>query len=1307
MGYHGTLITRLSLQNSHFTKSKTLQTISLLSYLASYKGIWGPHIVVVPTSVIMNWETELKRFCPGLKVLCYYGSAKRRKELRTGWTKANWYHVVITSYQLAVQDAFAFKRKKWYYMILDEAHNIKNFQSQRWQTLISFNSQRRLLLTGTPLQNNLTELWSLLHFLMPHVFRSRKEFSYWFSNPMNNIIEGNSKRSDDLISRLHGIIRPFVLRRLKKDVEKQLPGKYEHFVPCQMSRRQMFLYEEFMARSSTRQSLKKGGNFMGMMNVLMQLRKVCNHPDLFEPRAVITPFAMRGVTMTVPKLVTDFFENNSDLWSTTSDFVRSPLWCGSGGLLCASRSLEHDVIMSEQLSRLKAPAKLFVTTIKDTDIGEPLPADGASPGLAKHLEEVWQKERKGTETRRTSQGKTNERRCTSEAFSYPRRLQQSVTLSPQPWDQAEADVVQDNRGIVSTPQQLLLLRKSTQARADDLDELVKKFVFCIPKAGVSGPRRDSSKKAEKITSSFKEMLLEPVEEYLKPFRHSKARLSSFFPDKRLIQFDAGKLQTLSGLLHDLKRGGHRALIFTQMSKMLDILEAFLNLNGHTYLRLDGSTGVDRRQRLMDKFNNDDKVFCFILSTRSGGLGINLTGADTVIFYDSDWNPAMDAQAQDRAHRIGQTRDVHIYRLITQHSIEENIWTKAKQKRNLDLIVMDEGKFDASKPADEIEEEDNNGLKDLYSKGGLRDILGVHGDEKDDTNISNVPEHTPPEMTSEQLEKAMTSLEDADDAVAMQNAKKEAEDDLKEFDETVAFKKDSDDDMGKEVPSTADKTKAMSASETDDPVDKTTTDDDDEDKEENKKEEDMVKEFNAWQNTVGVDASTIEASLSSTERYGLRFRETIDPFWSVFAIMEERRRLEAEEDDANDVDIDALERDNAIAEQQALQDGDLLGTNPRPEELPRQRHVYQREKARFRAGKKRRKLTGENWVERTDGVTKHPFWYNEDTGEAIWEKPKVLLELEAEEVAHEKRWNAMPLRPLVNIMSFLISFPDRMSCSLACRQWKCAATDASFVLHVLPVELSATHSSRNLPNHYGTIADAMQVAHPGDMIELGDGHYWVNDPGLDIKFPLKIVGDEHNPAHVVIELSGSVRWNAKGGFLEGVTFRRPKIATTSQAEVLVVGGGKLDMVHCVLDNEGSNSDVVSMRNGKGHWFDIVMRGSGKGHGLHAIEESFVQLDSCQLVANHECGIFCSDKSHIQVSNCEIERNGGYGFSMQRNSKGEVTRSRFAHNVGGILEKEAGSTCVPCSGNVAVVATKTHRPVPGFRLVRESDDNQGQQ
>ena len=123
---------------------------------------------------------------------------------------------------------------------------------------------------------------------------------------------------------------------------------------------------------------------------------------------------------------------------------------------------------------------------------------------------------------------------------------------------------------------------------------------------------------------------------------------------------------MSSLLKELKSENHRVLIFTQMTRMLDILETFLNFHGYIYLRLDGSTRVEQRQVLMERFNTDPKIFAFILSTRSGGIGVNLTGADTVIFYDSDWNPTMDAQAQDRCHRIGQTRDVHIYRSVFVH-----------------------------------------------------------------------------------------------------------------------------------------------------------------------------------------------------------------------------------------------------------------------------------------------------------------------------------------------------------------------------------------------------------------------------------------------------------------------------------------------------------------------------------------------------------------------------------------------------------------------------------------------------------------
>lgn len=228
---------------------KTIQTIALLAHLACEKEVWGPHLIVVPTSVMLNWEMEFKKWCPAFKILTYYGNQKERKLKRQGWTKTNAFHVCITSYKLVIQDHQAFRRKKWKYFILDEAQNIKNFKSQRWQTLLNFQSQRRLLLTGTPLQNSLMELWSLMHFLMPHVFASHREFKEWFSNPLSGMIEGSREYNESLIKRLHKVLRPFLLRRLKADVEKQMPKKYEHVVMCKLSKRQRFLYDDFMSQA--------------------------------------------------------------------------------------------------------------------------------------------------------------------------------------------------------------------------------------------------------------------------------------------------------------------------------------------------------------------------------------------------------------------------------------------------------------------------------------------------------------------------------------------------------------------------------------------------------------------------------------------------------------------------------------------------------------------------------------------------------------------------------------------------------------------------------------------------------------------------------------------------------------------------------------------------------------------------------------------------------------------------------------------------------------------------------------------------
>merc|ERR1712223_2297141 len=255
------------------------------------------------------------------------------------------------------------------------------------------------------------------------------------------------------------------------------------------------------------------------------------------------------------------------------------------------------------------------------------------------------------------------------------------------------------------------------------------------------------------------------------------------PETRLIQYDCGKLQVLARLLHDLKSGGHRALIFTQMTKVLDVLESFLNFHGHTYLRLDGSTKVEQRQVLMERFNANSKYFVFILSTRPGGVGINLTGADTVIFYDSDWNPTMDAQAQDRCHRIGQTRDVHIYRLVSERTVEENILKKANQKRLLGDIAIEGGNFTTayfkkSTIRDLFDENEQNNEDNTTTTPEINDIT------EEEEDVSNNANEKTDKRATRAFVSAISAVEDNIDAEALKKASKEVEADEAEFDEEV-------------------------------------------------------------------------------------------------------------------------------------------------------------------------------------------------------------------------------------------------------------------------------------------------------------------------------------------------------------------------------------------------------------------------------------------------------------------------------------------------------------------------------------------
>jgi SNF2 family DNA or RNA helicase len=692
---------------------KTIQTISLLAHLACARGVWGPHLVVVPTSVMLNWEAEFKRFCPALKLLVYYGTAKERKVKRQGWSKANAFHVCITSYTLVTQDAAVFRRKKWKYLILDEAHMIKNWRSLRWQTLLNFHTKRRLLLTGTPLQNDLMELWSLMHFLMPHVFASHADFRAWFSQPLSASVEaGAAPANTQLVARLHGVLRPFLLRRLKADVEKSLPGKSEHVVHCSLSKRQRRLYEEYMQCSSTQGTLASG-NLLGIMNVLMQLRKVCNHPDLFEGRPIISPLdwtwdaAEPRHQLRLPALVAALAAKQAP-WE-------GPL----GGGLAEGHLIALDLHHPAQLPPLAASACLAASPSRQL-VQELVESAGRQPhrrvfrqrgsavaeaevtlfaAAQQAAQSVWRRARIDAlaelTTRRLAAladgAASGARVLASPAGGTSLRALLTVRTPASAVVAASADpgrvwaFTSHLRAVVTTPTE----------RAAGMEELLCATVFAIPRVRAFPPAPWASACLSRQRAAGERLRTGVVSQLLPqlaPVHTSLVRRQVFFPDRRLLQFDSGKLQELAELLLKLKAGGHRCLIFTQMTKMLDVLASFLNLYGHAYCRLDGSTKAEQRQILMQRFNTDARLFCFILTTRAGGFGLNLTGADTVIFYDSDWNPQIDAQAQDRAHRIGQTRPVRIYRLICAQTVEENILKKAIQKRQLDWMAIQSGHF---------------------------------------------------------------------------------------------------------------------------------------------------------------------------------------------------------------------------------------------------------------------------------------------------------------------------------------------------------------------------------------------------------------------------------------------------------------------------------------------------------------------------------------------------------------------------------------------------------------------------------------
>ncbi|KAJ1551727.1 swr1 complex component, partial [Nowakowskiella sp. JEL0078] len=585
---------------------KTIQTIALLAHLAVAQHNWGPHLVVVPTSVMLNWEFEFKKWCPGFKILTYYGNQRERREKRVGWSKPNSFHICITSYQLVLHDQIMFRRKFWQYLILDEAHNIKNFRSQRWQTLLTFNSERRLLLTGTPLQNNLMELWSLLYFLMPNGvtssmpsgFATHKDFQEWFSNPVDKVVEngGIDDESRATIQKLHTVLRPYILRRMKCDVEKQMPGKYEHVVYCRLSKRQRYLYDDFMSRAKTKEDLSSG-NYFSIINCLMQLRKVCNHPDLFEVRPIVTAFLMTDSVLQSfqpqTRAVLRLLYESKDIWNIIDlsflNLIFTRWWANDSTAVSQSAAA---IGINDCTPQFNAH---YSDLIKQASILELRGIDPKSPNysdLRLYAESIKLRNLQTQIANIAHKQYVNQMHCEKLLFKPPligdgggqvRGSDASIVAKCRElaWRDVNAVVgsIQFERlGVVARA----LLDPVLLWKEANLEDAIEKFAVVSNKVAIKSKPKENEWEDNKIfdiltelsehTVARKHRISSEMEnkkievENLLHLAETKLRIA--FPDRMLLQFDCGKLIVLDGLLKKLKVDGHRVLIFTQMAKVL-------------------------------------------------------------------------------------------------------------------------------------------------------------------------------------------------------------------------------------------------------------------------------------------------------------------------------------------------------------------------------------------------------------------------------------------------------------------------------------------------------------------------------------------------------------------------------------------------------------------------------------------------------------------------------------------------------------------------------------------------------------------
>uniref|UniRef100_A0A8C5XAF6 E1A binding protein p400 n=1 Tax=Malurus cyaneus samueli TaxID=2593467 RepID=A0A8C5XAF6_9PASS len=893
---------------------KTVQIIAFFAHLACNEGNWGPHLVVVRSCNILKWELELKRWCPGLKILLYFGSQRELRAKRQEWTEPNSFNVCITSYKQLFKGHTAFMKMRWKYLIVDEMQQIKNMTEKHWEALFSLRSQHRLLLIDTPLHNTLMELWTMVHFLIPGISRPYLDF------PVKAPNEENQDYCHKLVIRLHRMIQPFILRRSKRDVEKQLTKKYEHVLKCRLSSRQKAMYEDVILQPGTQEALKSG-HFISVLHVLMQLqtaslvlraleRDIWKESDLslfdligmenkmthyeaqmlpkqkvtrklieeiysspppparpnpvklkpsrlFQPvqygqkpegRTVVFPSTQVQRTVTTATVtqqgqvrgrspIATVSSNQGKAaaaqFQTTQASTSAPRHQPAATFTTATsaanpvkprgqtsapapqpgqpqpqpqpqpppHTIQQSVLPQRLVLTSQAQARLpsgevvkiaqlasiagaqgriaqpetpvtlqfqgnkFTLShsqLRQLTAGQPLQLQGSvlqivsAPGqqylrpqgpvvmqtvsqagtVQNALNALGNQHQAGVPTstavtqqvcipgRATvtnlpsgdmgavlkpaplhGQSQTfeeknrllkerldrifsgNERRC-SRAPMYgrdvlsvcslagDRKMSQLPASEGNSWRWAgfvNCCLSSSASGGPSNPLREMILGLVQQQ--ESLQDLVNRALFVLPAAVAAPPCLYVANPPPSYSHRLK-LLKHSLRQKAAPHLHQLQQLTTphllQFPDLRLVQYDSGKLEALAVLLQKLKSEGRRVLILSQMILMLDILELFLNFHFLTFVRIDEYANQEQRQELMKIFNRDKRIFCAILSSHSRSTGVNLVEADTVVFYDNDLNPVMDAKAQEWCDRIGRCKDIHIYRLVSGNSVEEKL-----------------------------------------------------------------------------------------------------------------------------------------------------------------------------------------------------------------------------------------------------------------------------------------------------------------------------------------------------------------------------------------------------------------------------------------------------------------------------------------------------------------------------------------------------------------------------------------------------------------------------------------------------------